>query len=133
MYDLVHSFTVPVLLPQVDQLPGLVLRVCLNIVLTGKGMEKVWLLPAKEGEPVLLCQGALHLILLHHLQHLDPSKLLIVLLASSHPGQVVQHHPSVKPLTKGMTTADSTYCTDLPPPLPAHHGARIMESMARCL
>ena len=79
MYDLVYSLTVPELLPQVDQLPGLVLHVCLNIVLTGKVMKRVWLLQAKEGEPVLLCQGALHLILLHHLQHLDPNKLLIVL------------------------------------------------------
>ena len=133
MYDLLHSFAVHVLLSQVDQLPGLVLHVCLNIVLTGKEMKKVWLLLDKEGEPVLLCQGALHLIFLHHFQNLHPSKLLNVLLASSHPGQVVQHHPSVKPLTKGMTTADSTYCTDLPPPLPAHHGARIMESIAPCL
>ena len=92
--------TVPEPLPQVPQLPSLVLHVCLYIVLAGKLMEQLRLLPSKEGEPVLLCQGALHLRLLHHLQHLDPCKLPVVLLASSHPGQVVQHHPTVKSLIK---------------------------------
>ena len=76
----------------------LVLNVCLKIIFTRKGMEKLWLLPAKKGEPVLLCQGALKAVLLHHLHHPPLPKVFVVLLARPHPSQVVQHHPSVESL-----------------------------------
>ena len=72
--------------------------VTLDVVVTGQEVEEVGPDPAQDCQPVLVtnCPGKQKLVgdLLHPLHH----QLLLELLASSHPAQVVERHAAVETL-----------------------------------
>ena len=89
---------VPVLSPAllVFRQPGAL--VSLDVEVAGQEVEQVGPHPAQHSQPVLVpnCPGKQELVgdLLHPLHH----QLLLQLLASSHPGQVVERHAAVEAL-----------------------------------
>ena len=95
---MVGGGAVPVLTPVLLMFRHPDSLVTLDVVLTGQEVEQVRPHPAQHCQPVLVtnCPSKHELVsdLLHPLHH----QLLLELLASSHPGQVVESDATVEPL-----------------------------------
>ena len=110
---MVGGGAVPVLLPVLLMFRHPDSLVTLDVVLTGQEVEEVRPHPAQHRQPVLVpdCPGKQELLgdLLHPL-HLH---LLLVLLATSHPPQVVERHAAVESLQFSIIIWLTRFTSDL--------------------